>query len=178
MFANDRTNTPQLSCFFFSLFDFRCNKVYSVVIYNVKRGITMKFLSHRGYWNYDYEKNTAIAFERSFSLGFGTETDLRDLNGEVVISHDMPSVGVLTFSEMLEIYCKYDKPLPLALNIKSDGLQKKVKSKLLEYGVENYFLFDMSIPDHLVSLKHGLKCFTVIVNMKTTLCMKIQSVFG
>ena len=39
----------------------------------------MMILSHRGYWK---EKNLPIAFERSFSLGFGTETDYK---GELVI---------------------------------------------------------------------------------------------
>lgn len=35
----------------------------------------MIILSHRGYWKETHEKNLPIAFERSFSLGFGTETD-------------------------------------------------------------------------------------------------------
>ena len=49
----------------------------------------MEILSHRGYWKNEGEKNTKIAFERSFQLGFGTETDIRDYKGELVISHDI-----------------------------------------------------------------------------------------
>lgn len=49
----------------------------------------MIVLSHRGYWKNSLEKNKFVAFERSFSMGFGTETDIRDFNGELVISHDI-----------------------------------------------------------------------------------------
>jgi hypothetical protein len=120
----------------------------------------MKILSHRGYWKSAGEKNMEPAFERSFSLGYGTETDFRDLGGELVISHDMPRPGVLKASAMLEIYRRCGPGLVLAMNIKSDGLQVPLASLLEEYGIEEYFLFDMSIPDALVSLAHGLKCFT------------------
>ena len=39
----------------------------------------MQVISHRGYWKAASEKNTQTAFKRSFSLGYGTETDVRDL---------------------------------------------------------------------------------------------------
>ncbi len=120
----------------------------------------MKILSHRGYWKTAEEKNTRTAFERSFSLGFGTETDIRDLAGELVISHDMPRERALSASEFFEIYQKENLDLELALNIKSDGLQLPLLGLLEEYSIGNYFLFDMSIPDALVCLRHGLKCFT------------------
>jgi hypothetical protein len=120
----------------------------------------MKILSHRGYWKTAEEKNTICAFQRSFSLGFGTETDIRDLAGELVVSHDMPQGKELSVRGLFEIYRNNDKPLPLALNIKSDGLQAPLMKLIREYQIENYFLFDMSIPDALVSLRHGLRCFT------------------
>ncbi len=120
----------------------------------------MKILSHRGYWKSIEEKNTERAFDRSFSLGFGTETDIRDLAGELVVSHDMPQSGALPAKKMLEIHQGNDSALPLALNIKSDGLQLPLIILIEKYEVEHYFLFDMSIPDALISLKHGLKCFT------------------
>ena len=121
----------------------------------------MKVLSHRGYWKSDCEKNSESAFRRSFQLGFGIETDLRDLNGELVISHDMPisEVATLSFNNFLSIYSEYE-PLPLALNIKSDGLQKPIHSLLERHSVENYALFDMSVPDQIVTAKHKLKHLT------------------
>lgn len=120
----------------------------------------MQILSHRGYWKSPEEKNLPVAFDRSFKLGFGTETDIRDLDTKLVISHDMAPAGCLTAAEMLTIHRQHDPKLPLALNVKSDGLQQALKSLLEAYEVENYFIFDMSIPDALVSLKAGLKCFT------------------
>ena len=51
----------------------------------------MKILSHRGFWREVAEKNKLVAFDYSFSLGFGTETDVRDFGGELVISHDIPN---------------------------------------------------------------------------------------
>lgn len=120
----------------------------------------MQILSHRGYWKTPEEKNLPVAFERSFSKGFGTETDLRDLSLRLVVSHDMPAPGCLSASEMMEIHSRHNRALPLALNVKADGLQAPIAALLADFEVENYFLFDMSIPDALISLAHGLKCFT------------------
>jgi hypothetical protein len=120
----------------------------------------MKILSHRGCWSHIDEQNTKISFERSFDLGFGIETDIRDYNGRLVISHEIPQRKCIAVKELLEIYCKYEKMLPLALNIKSDGLQIKLNQLLLEYGIENYFVFDTSIPDGMHYLKHNINYYT------------------
>lgn len=120
----------------------------------------MIVLSHRGYWKSDEEKNTAVSFKRSFSYGYGTETDIRDFQGELVISHDIPENNCLSAREFFEIYCQFDMNLPLALNIKSDGLQIKLKKLLEEYQINNYFVFDMSIPDGLQYLKSYINVFT------------------
>lgn len=120
----------------------------------------MIILSHRGYWKESHEKNLSIAFERSFFLGFGTETDIRDYKGELVISHDIADEKCISVKEMFEIYNKYDNDLPLALNIKADGLQVKLKELLEEYNLNNYFVFDMSVPDGLQYLKQNIKSFT------------------
>ena len=50
----------------------------------------MQIISHRGFWKSKNEQNTIISFQRSFENGFGIETDIRDLNGKLVISHDIP----------------------------------------------------------------------------------------
>lgn len=120
----------------------------------------MKILSHRGYWKKVYETNQIIAFERSFSLGFGTETDIRDYQGDLVISHDIADENCISVKELFEIYNKYDITLLLALNIKADGLQVKLKELLKEYKIENYFVFDMSVPDGLQYLNYNVKAFT------------------
>ena len=120
----------------------------------------MIILSHRGYWKYVSEKNTKAAFERSFSLGFGTETDLRDRAGELVISHDMSNANSIPAEEFFKIYRSIGKRLPLALNIKADGLHHILKRLLCEYDVENYFVFDMAVPDGLSYINQNLTTYT------------------
>lgn len=105
----------------------------------------MEILSHRGYWIDPAEKNTVAAFERSFSLGYGTETDVRDLGGQLVISHDPPQGGELTLAQLLAL--AGDKQPVLAINIKADGLAKPVGEEMARHGYRNWFVFDMSIPD-------------------------------
>lgn len=128
----------------------------------------MLILSHRGYWGPSIPKNSPQAFERSFHLGFGTETDFRDQNGELVISHDPPTGICLTVAEFFKSFAAIDKSLPLAVNIKADGLQGKLKDALDHYEIENYFLFDMSVPDAIVSLKNGLRIFARHSDVEST----------
>lgn len=120
----------------------------------------MVILSHRGYWKSTSERNLPISFERSFSLGFGTETDIRDYNKELVISHDIADKNCIAVKDFFKIYNQVDNTLPLALNIKADGLQVKLKQLLEEYTITNYFVFDMSVPDGLQYIKQNIKSFT------------------
>lgn len=120
----------------------------------------MEIISHRGYWKTVSEKNTKAAFERSFSLGLGTETDIRDFAGELVISHDIPNENCMKVDTFFELYTSKATSHPsLALNIKADGLQEGIKKKLNFYDIKNYFFFDMSIPDTMGYYKNGLNVF-------------------
>lgn len=119
----------------------------------------MEIISHRGYWKQPEEKNSEIAFDRSFSLGYGTETDIRDYREELVIAHDVANENNLSVDRFFEIYKNHASGI-LALNIKADGLQRKLKASLGHHGLENYFVFDMSIPDTLGYLKEGLTFFS------------------
>ena len=105
----------------------------------------MQIVSHRGLWRKTAEHNTIAAFERSFELGMGVETDLRDRNGGVVVAHDPPKKSTLPFAELLR--AMDGRNLPLALNIKADGLAKQIKRALAQFNHDNYFVFDMSLPD-------------------------------
>jgi glycerophosphoryl diester phosphodiesterase len=117
-------------------------------------------LSHRGYWRKPEEKNTREAFERSFTMGFGTETDIRDHNSKLVISHDIPDTNPMPLGVFFEIYKGHRATLPLALNIKADGLQSELERLLTEYQIENYFVFDMAVPDGLLYAKQKFRTFT------------------
>lgn len=127
----------------------------------------MKILSHRGYWKVPEEKNTPAAFGRSFRLGFGTETDIRDLAGSLVVSHDPPNHSALGFLELLTLP---DAPAPehtLALNIKADGLAYKVAQTMKGRGLD-WFVFDMSIPDTRHHLNAGNPVFVRASEVETS----------
>ena len=117
----------------------------------------MKILSHRGYWKSPEEKNQAEAFNRSFDLQFGTETDIRDHGGKIVISHDMPNGSEMPLEECLALLA--GRNLPLALNVKADGMALLLKDLLQKYNLQNYFVFDMSIPDTFSYINAGLNVF-------------------
>lgn len=119
----------------------------------------MIVISHRGYWKAPVEKNSVAAFRRSFELGFGTETDVRDLDGALVISHDVPRQGAVGMTEFLALT---GGKLPLALNIKSDGLAELLRDAMASYDRSAWFVFDMSIPDMRMHLKAGNPVFTRI----------------
>ena len=120
----------------------------------------MEVLSHRGYWKTELEKNSLISFNRSFEQGFGLETDLRDFQHEIVISHNIPEPNCMLFKSFLDLYLGYKKDLPLALNIKADGLHDQVLKLINEFSISNYFLFDMSIPDTLGYISRKMPFFT------------------
>jgi len=120
----------------------------------------MIILSHRGYWVEPAEKNSVAAFERSFSSGFGLETDIRDAGRQLCISHDMPEGSEIRVETFFDLYNRYENPLPLALNVKADGLQQAMKILLQEKKIVNYFFFDMSLPDALGYAKNGLTFYT------------------
>ncbi len=123
----------------------------------------MRIISHRGYWTARGEQNRAVAFERSLALGFGIETDLRDRNGGVVVSHDPPTgtaAEVLSLDDFLSLCSTRGPGLMLALNIKADGLQTWVRDALDRHGAgENAFVFDMSVPDTLGYLAAGVPVY-------------------
>jgi hypothetical protein len=104
--------------------------------------------------------NTAGAFHRAFGAGLGVETDIRDLAGTLVIAHDCPDASSLPLGRFLESYRRYETAPPLALNIKADGLQTLLEDELRKYEIDNYFVFDMSVPDALQYAKRGLRYYT------------------
>ncbi|MCB1772767.1 MAG: hypothetical protein KDI88_04060 [Gammaproteobacteria bacterium] len=128
----------------------------------------MKILAHRGDWSVRGEHNSRVAFERAFDGGFGVETDVRDYCGELVISHDVPQAGAMPFREFLSIYRRYPSAGTLAVNIKADGLQSRVKAELAEHSVTDYFVFDMSVPDTLGYVRDGIRFFTRVSELEKT----------
>jgi hypothetical protein len=136
----------------------------------------MKLYSHRGFWHDKLDNNTRSAFERSFKHNFGIETDIRDFNGELVISHDIPTGSqFISFSEFLDMHTAGPHNSPLALNIKSDGLHEKLRTALESYRVMDYFVFDMSVPDMLSYISAGMNVYGRIseyeLNLHESFCL-------
>ena len=120
----------------------------------------LEILAHRGWWKRRDEQNEIVAFERAFEAGYGVETDVRDLNGVLVISHDMAQEGGLTLDQMLDIRRAFGRPGVLALNVKCDGLCAPLVEAISRSKVERYFVFDMSVPDTLPYLRAGAEFYT------------------
>ena len=122
----------------------------------------MMILAHRGLWQRPAEHNSLPALCDALAEGFGVETDVRDLGGQLVISHDPPLAGAMPLAAFLEAYCRIPEPGVLALNIKADGLQQALAEALesRRIGADRYFVFDMAVPDALGYLRHGMPCFT------------------
>ncbi|NTS76934.1 hypothetical protein HR060_08625 [Catenovulum sp. SM1970] len=117
----------------------------------------VKIIAHRGWWLKKEEQNTVCAFQRAINNGFGIETDFRDFNSEIVISHDIPTSGSSPIQSFFDVVG--DSNLTMACNIKSDGLSA-ILANVFERKKANYFFFDMSIPDTLSYLKRGLPVYT------------------
>lgn len=117
----------------------------------------MQIIAHRGYWKTAEEKNTLTALKRAIECGFGFETDFRDYGGKVLISHNPPIGNELRADELFRLYAESGNKETLALNIKADGLQDMMLELLKKYGIENYFLFDMSVCDTIPYIERKMK---------------------
>lgn len=116
----------------------------------------MKILAHRGLWYHESERNTTVAFQRALEGGFGIETDLRDYHGALVVSHDPADANAISAAEFLSSFGRAE---PLALNIKSDGVSRWTREAIENWGVKNYFCFDMSVPETLRYLEEKVTTY-------------------
>jgi len=121
-------------------------------------------LAHRGLWSSKEEHNSRSAIKLALANGFGIETDIRDHHGGVVLSHDVPlndDRDLVSYVELLEMLEGGDERAGCALNIKSDGLLDIIQHE--PHGIsdtcQQLFYFDMSIPETVQYLKHGLRLF-------------------
>ncbi|QKN79786.1 hypothetical protein [Scandinavium goeteborgense] len=117
----------------------------------------MQILAHRGSWQTPNQRNSRQALNAALQAGWGVETDIRDHNGTLVISHDMATNDSMPLSSLLEDYLRIGSQGTLALNIKSDGLANELEAVLLNAGIEHYFCFDMSVPDTLAYINMKMK---------------------
>lgn len=131
-----------------------------------------EIIAHRGFWLTESEKNSVTAFKRSLESGFGIETDIRDHDSKLVISHDIPKKGkAFLLEDFFDLYNSLGHERTLALNIKSDGLQSELSKAIEQYNIKNYFFFDMSVPDTLLYQRHNLKYYTRKSDIEPVACL-------
>ncbi|QNI83922.1 hypothetical protein SynPROS71_00085 [Synechococcus sp. PROS-7-1] len=123
-------------------------------------------LAHRGIFSSVADPNSSDALTLALNSGFGIETDLRDNDGKVVVSHDPPRAGTkpLTLEWLLENVALSSTTSRIALNIKSDGLSSMVESAIKQTNIpmSRFFVFDMSIPDSLSYLNGTIPVYSRI----------------
>nr|WP_042671566.1 hypothetical protein [Methylobacterium sp. B34] len=117
----------------------------------------MRIISHRGWWHQPDEKNTRAAFERSIAANYGTETDVRDLAGRLVVSHDPPGNEAMPWEDALDLFT--GTGLPLAVNVKADGLGPAL-ARSFEGRRISWFAFDMSVPEMVRYARADLPFYT------------------
>lgn len=120
----------------------------------------MPSLAHRGLWTLPAERNSLAAIRDAFAHGWGVETDVRDLDGSLVISHDPPGQSALPFEAVVDAYHAHGCPGALAVNVKADGLAEMLAHALRDVERDRWFAFDMSVPDMRHYAREGLPFFT------------------
>ncbi len=108
-------------------------------------------LAHRGEWDSAVSPNSTASIVTALNHGFGVETDIRDLNGDLVISHD-PCIG-----NGFESFCKYlTNENRFAINIKRDGLLNFLEKYSEIINESASFVFDCSFPELLRYKRAGI----------------------
>ncbi len=120
----------------------------------------MRILAHRGWHNDAIADNSPRALEEAMRRGYGFESDVRDFDGRLVISHYTATNDCQDVSEVLGQLAAYHDRLPFAINIKADGLDGMLHNALCAAHIENYFTFDMSVPQMIVYREKGIRYFT------------------
>jgi hypothetical protein len=108
-------------------------------------------LAHRGFWYPKLAGNSLEALQKAASFGFGLETDLRNDSHGVWVAHD-----AINLNEMIQASRTLDFGVPVALNIKSDGLSSFGLDYLPQILSTRSFFFDGSIPQMLDFKRKGI----------------------
>ena len=120
----------------------------------------MEILCHRGYWKEENERNTIKSIRAALESGRGIESDIRDLDKMLVISHDLPDKQSPMAEEVFKLMAEYENKYCFAINIKSDGLKDILMEQLQKYHIVNYFVFDMSVPQIIEYQEKGIRYYT------------------
>lgn len=117
----------------------------------------MNILGHRGIWADRSQQNTLESLTACVPLGYGIELDVRDRNGELVVSHDLTEDDSPLLEDVLCALSGFDSYI--AVNIKEDGLCISTSLMCDKFNIRHY-LFDMSVPETVICEKNLLPYFT------------------
>jgi glycerophosphoryl diester phosphodiesterase len=120
----------------------------------------MNIIAHRGFWKAAKEQNSLSAIQRAVENGFGVETDVRDVNGRLVIAHDPGAKKSVEAHKVFSWFRGNGDSQMLAINVKSNGLQGLIQKEVRRASVGSYFTFDASLPDTLWYIKNRIPVFT------------------
>ncbi len=119
-------------------------------------------LAHRGVWSNKKEQNTLDSFKIAFDNGWGIETDIRDFNGQLTVSHDPAVTPSVSLDDLITLHKQYPNQPYLALNIKADGLQTTLSQISAQLPPGRFAFFDMSVPQQLIYKRLSLPFLTRI----------------
>jgi hypothetical protein len=112
-------------------------------------------LAHRGVWEDPAQKNSLQSFSRAFESSLGVETDFRDYQGNLVLSHD------IFFDQQFIAFEGFNSVDRYAINIKSDGLIGLFLPFADEIRASGSFVFDGSVPEMIryrnAGIPHALR---------------------
>lgn len=104
-------------------------------------GVNNWVIAHRGVWEDPSEKNSQQALEKAFEYGMGVETDFRDFQGDLVLSHD------IFVEDNFIPFAGFNLTRRYAINLKADGLLELISPNIEEIKSSGSFVFDGSIPE-------------------------------
>ena len=87
---------------------------------------------------------------KKISLNYGVEVDIRSLGDKLIINHEPFENG-----DLFEDWIKFYNHGTLILNVKEEGLERKITNVLKKYNINSYFFLDQSFPFLIKSLKEG-----------------------
>lgn len=134
----------------------------------------MIIIAHRGLWKNESEKNTFESIIGALSKSIGTEIDVRDYLGKIVISHDIATKSALAFDTLMTHTLKNEMRPLLAIDIKASGLLKMIERPLKEY--DNYFCFGMPFTEQIDYINAKMKVFTRASEYEQTPVLYAESV--
>lgn len=125
----------------------------------------MKIVAHRGVWSTSVPGNSLAAHLGALKKGWGTEVDVRDRDGLLVIAHDPGEKGAPLFEDLLAAAPARSL---FAVNVKAAGLLPEIAGALERHGHRG-FVFDLPPPEFPVARRLALPAYGRLSPFETRL---------